>query len=412
MTLRIFEISLLTRVVDVLHDWMSDIQDPFLSQAACTAVQVALVDLLASWNIKPTRVIGHSSGEIAAAYCAGKISRKDAWKLAYFRGYVSSKQINRAGAMLAVGTSSEAIQPYLDAIHSQEGRRGKLAVACFNSPNNFTVSGDEEEIDILHSSLAKDAVFSKKLAVRNAYHSYHMQDVAETYLDLIGDLSAPPPQDREPRVEMISTVSASSLCESEAQSANYWVKNLVSPVRFSDALVAMSTAGETTGQTRLRLGTKGPVRIHHVVEIGSHSALRSAVRETLASVKGLSMIEYHHVLTRNELTPAYLLSTAAGLYCHGYPVAMNVVNNCEESQNARTPQLLTSLPPYEFNHSRKYWAESRLSKNYRHRELPRHDLCGAKVADWNPEEPRWRGFLRISELPWLKDHEVIPWQWI
>jgi acyl transferase domain-containing protein len=68
--------------------------------------------------------------------------------------------------------------------------------------------------------------------------------------------------------------------------------------------------------------------------------------------------------------------------------------------------MSTDLPGYVFNHSQIYWPESRLSKNFRFRKHPRHDLFGAPVPDWNPAEPRWRHLIRLSENPWLRDHEI------
>jgi acyl transferase domain-containing protein len=68
--------------------------------------------------------------------------------------------------------------------------------------------------------------------------------------------------------------------------------------------------------------------------------------------------------------------------------------------------MLTKLPPYSFNHSQRIWYESRLSKNFRNRKHPRHDLFGAPVPDWNPDQPEWRHFLRLPENPWMKDHVV------
>jgi acyl transferase domain-containing protein len=97
----------------------SNINQPFLAHPACTALQVALVDLFEFWGIEPNRVVGHSSGEIAAAYCAGRLGREAAWKIAYFRGYVSHKKSKAKGAMLAVGISEAELKPYLQQIHDQ-----------------------------------------------------------------------------------------------------------------------------------------------------------------------------------------------------------------------------------------------------------------------------------------------------
>jgi acyl transferase domain-containing protein len=97
----------------------SNINQPFIAHPACTALQVALVDLFEFWGVTPTRVVGHSSGEIAAAYCAGRLGREAAWKTAYFRGYVSHKKSKAKGAMLAVGLSEAELKPYLQQIHDQ-----------------------------------------------------------------------------------------------------------------------------------------------------------------------------------------------------------------------------------------------------------------------------------------------------
>ena len=76
--------------------------------------------LLRSLNIVPDAVVGHSSGEIAAAYCAGGLSRESAWKTAYFRGVLAAKldvelrNTNQSGAMMAVGLSEADLAPYLD----------------------------------------------------------------------------------------------------------------------------------------------------------------------------------------------------------------------------------------------------------------------------------------------------------
>ena len=163
----------------------SRITQPELSHPSCVALQVAIVDLLNSWGIFPSQVIGHSSGEIPAAYAAGKISREAAWKVGYYRGHVSAKVIKKGG-MLATGLEKQQIVPYLDDIRGSHS--GELTVACFNSPKNITISGDDHLIDILKTALDSDGIFNRKLNVQNAYHSAHMQEVANEYSQLLGTL--------------------------------------------------------------------------------------------------------------------------------------------------------------------------------------------------------------------------------
>lgn len=112
------------------------LNEPHLAHPSCIAVQIALVDLLTSWGIRPARVVGHSSGEIAAAYCAGKLSKEAAWKVAYFRGYVSAKQLGAKGAMIAVALSETDLQQYLKAVN--ELHEGEVCATKSLTPGLWT----------------------------------------------------------------------------------------------------------------------------------------------------------------------------------------------------------------------------------------------------------------------------------
>ncbi|PTB74995.1 polyketide synthase [Trichoderma longibrachiatum ATCC 18648] len=382
---------------ELLRDQQSSqIDKPHLAHPACTAIQVALVDLLSSWNLRPARVVGHSSGEIAAAYCAGKISRQTAWKVAYFRGHVSSK-VSADGSMLAVGLTASELRQYLDKV--DVGLPGELTVACYNSPKNHTLSGDTAKIDELKRILDEKDVFARKLKVKTAYHSSHMRAVADEYLALLGDMES---SDTGTSADMYSSVTGARV--EGAITAQYWVDNLVSPVKFTDALLKMSLESP---KSSLRVNTSNSV-VQEIIEVGPHSALRSAIKETLASHFNESqVIGYHAVLDRNTPGVETLLRTIGNLFSRGSVVDLALVNQ-ETLTNPgdERPSMIANLPPYVFNHSQTTWFESRLSRNYRFRKYPRHDLFGAPVPDWNPEEPVWRNFIRISEQPWLRDHVV------
>lgn len=377
------------------------IDDPLFSQTLCTVLQVALVDLLASWNVYPKRVVGHSSGEIAAAYAAGALDRESAWRVAYARGVISGKPSSSGvkGAMLAVGCSAEDIAPLMNEVNTNQGDEGELVIACYNSPKSLTLSGDETKIDALKEVVDKKNIFARKLKVGRAYHSSHMAPAADEYLNLMGSLSSPtkaPTSD----VQIFSSVTGTLLPASELSKPHYWTQNLISPVKFSQAITALCTANVAKRQLKVGGGAELPVT--HLVEIGPHSALQSAVRDAVLSDPNMKALRYLSVLSRNKNACTTTLDAVASLAVAGHPVDMLRVNH----QNSNSVRLLIGLPAYPFNHSQEYWSEPRRSKNWRFRKHPRHDLLGAAVPDWNPEEPRWRNFLRVSELPWLKDHRV------
>ena len=134
-----------------------------LAQPICTALQIALVNLLATWGVTPAAVVGHSSGEIAASYAAGALTSKDAIMAAYYRGYVC-KTPRRSGGMAAIGLGKEVLRAYL-----VQGVR----IACENSASNVTLSGD---LNVLESVMSKineqhPDVLVRKLQVEMAYHS-------------------------------------------------------------------------------------------------------------------------------------------------------------------------------------------------------------------------------------------------
>ncbi|PTB61446.1 acyl transferase, partial [Trichoderma citrinoviride] len=148
------------------------ISDPEISQPATTALQVALVDLLKSLHVQPQYVLGHSSGEIAAAYASGAISRYDAWKIAYFRGLAAASIPFRAsklkGGMMVVGMSTEEASAYLARINKS------AQIACINSPRSITISGQADAIEFIARDLTQRDIFNRVLNVKVAYHSSHM----------------------------------------------------------------------------------------------------------------------------------------------------------------------------------------------------------------------------------------------
>lgn len=134
------------------------------SQPLCTALQIALIDVLHSWGIRPSSVVGHSSGEIAAAYAAGAITARAAIIIAYYRGLAVKKQADGKGTMAAVGLSPDGVRPYL-----QDG----VVIACHNSPHSVTLSGDLHAMGSVTDRIKTEIpeVLCRRLKVSTAYHS-------------------------------------------------------------------------------------------------------------------------------------------------------------------------------------------------------------------------------------------------
>lgn len=344
-------------------------------------------------------MIGHSSGEIAAAYYVGGLSWGSALKVAFYRGLATGLLKNPekqpSGAMIVVGLSEADAEPYL----RQIGSENTLCVACMNGPHNITISGSEEHVNALHSILEEEEVFHRKLNVNVAYHSKFMNEIAFEYQELIQDISSGQPLQGEPI--MISTVTGQYISSTELSKSEYWVKNMVSPVKFTSAITNLLSTKpkKLTKYTEAR-----SVRVNHLCEIGPHAALKSPIRETLNMLKKGEEIGYTSILFRDKSGLDTAMEAAGILHCIGYQV--NIMNVCDIGADLPYRSMLTDLPSYPFNHTEKYWAESRLSKDYRFRKYPRHELLGTPVSDWNPREARWRNIITNSETLWMNDHKV------
>ena len=374
---------------------VSQINSSMLSQPLCTVIQLGLVDLLASWGILPASVTGHSSGEIAAAYAARVLTLEDAVTAAYYRGVVCQKMATRdhsTGAMIAVGLSTTDALPLIDSLSE-----GRAAIACINSPSSITVSGDSSAIEELEGILKGRQVFARKLAVPVAYHSHHMQLVGQDYADSISGLRTSPNT-----VDYFSSVTGLKASHAELGS-DYWVANLLGQVKFAEALRVL--CNETAHRTKRRRKGGQAIALNTIVEIGPHAALAGPIRQILKVDQKIDKanIAYLSAMVRGQDAVSTTMALGSKLLRAGYHVDLNALNRPTKIHELA---VLTDLPSYQWNHAKSYWAEGRLSKAFRNRAHARNDLLGVEDRNFNPYEQRWRNILRISEVPWLKDHKI------
>ncbi|KAI0382393.1 hypothetical protein F5Y04DRAFT_45601 [Hypomontagnella monticulosa] len=370
------------------------IQTAEVSQTACTAVQVGLVDLLASWSVRPSGVAGHSSGEMAAAYASGRITAAEAIVAAYFRGQAVSKN-EQTGAMLAVGLGPEQVSKYL------EGLEDQVKLAAINSQGSVTLSGEVPAIDKLSEAMNADSVFNRKLKTGgNAYHSHHMLPLGRNYIDILTNglehIQKQGLLDKSQRYALVpwaSSVTPDKTIGELENHAAYWRSNLESPVRFSEAITNLVNLEETT--------------INAIVEIGPHPALKSPIDQIVKAAG--KTVAYASTLKRQEDARVSLLTLAGTLFGVNSEidlVAVNAVDGAHGSLEHGCTSI--DLPPYQYTYGALNYHESRASKEYRYRKIPRHDLLGSKVVGNAKLRPQWRNILRMKDVPWLGDHRLIP----
>ncbi|KAJ8061399.1 hypothetical protein OCU04_010455 [Sclerotinia nivalis] len=297
--------------------------------------------------------------------------------------------------MMSVGLDRYQILPFLDEIKA-EYDNFDLSVACYNSPANITVSGNVSQVVRLKALLDERNIFARKLQVQVAYHSSHMYEIADRYLDLIGELEAGDASDLQSSI-MVSSVFGRKMEKQELLESKYWVENLTSPVKFLEALnFALHISAED--------GSSDPF-VNDLIEIGPHSALRGPIKDILQHFKMSDRVKYYSMLTRYGSGLNTALKTVGELKCDGYDINLATVNYPRGKISSRQ-KVLTDLPEYPFDHSKIYWTENRLSRCFRFRKHARLDLLGTPSPDSTPFEKKWRHTLKIQEMPWIDDHKV------
>jgi len=371
----------------------SRVNEAEFSQPLCTAVQVAIVQLLDLWAIKPAVTVGHSSGEIAAAFAAGLISATEAIIVAYYRGKVVSK-VNTNGAMMAVGLGAEGVAPFLEDIDD------KVVIACHNSPASVTLSGDADALEVVKSKLDAEKIFARIVKTGGkAYHSHHMQPVAAVYESLIqkAKASAPFNSPQPSNAIMVSSVTNSVITEDTIVDGKYWGANLCSAVLFNQAVQTIATDSQFSN-------------VDLLIEIGPHSALSGPIRQ-ICTANGFDKLGYLPTLLRGEDCTSQLLKLAGELFLRDYPLDMERITLIEEPLPSGKIHLvkgsvLVDLPTYQWNYAKDFWAEVRHSREHRAPKHARHDVLGGLIPGGSLAEPTWRNMLRIRDVPWLKDHSL------
>ncbi|KAJ5090322.1 hypothetical protein N7532_009006 [Penicillium argentinense] len=371
----------------------SRLAEAALSQPLCSAVQILLVDILRAAGITFTAVVGHSSGEIGAAYAAGFLSAEDAIRIAYFRGVhaklAASPSPNAPrGAMMAVAESADEARRICD--HDFQGR---LQLAAINSSSSVTLSGDEDAIDAAEKLFKEKGTFARKLKVDTAYHSAHMVTCAEPYYKSLQKCKIESlPQSADTAPLWYSSVYNGEIMDQSRLTNQYWVDNMCQTVLFADAL---AEAVMVNGSFDI------------AIEVGPHPALKGPAT---ATIDGETTTPYTGFLARGENDVAEVSKALGFIWKQlgSNSVRFSAVEKLL-SANAQEATVLSDLPPYPFTHQTDYWTDSRLANHFKHRN-PAHvsnAVLGSPCAEaTTPGEFQWRNILQQSEMPWLSGHAL------
>ncbi|KAI8286429.1 Hybrid PKS-NRPS synthetase [Colletotrichum sp. SAR11_57] len=365
----------------------SRISEAEIAQPATTAVEIGLARMLQTSGIKFSAVVGHSSGEIAALFAAGILSLYDAIRVAFYRGVYA--KLAGKGSMMAVGISGEAAQDFC----REAPFKGRICLAAKNSPSSVTLSGEVDAIQEAKEVFDNRKIFARVLKTDKAYHSPHMEACSEAYLKAMRKCGISP-LETESKCVWVSSVdgTASRYWDQNFDdlSGPYWIENMVKSVLFADAVTTALTNG-------------GPFDV--AIEVGPHPALKGPVNQTVRPHLG-KQLPYCGSMNRGEDCVISMIQLQGFLWSHfgAQVLDLDQYQRCWHDE-VPTHKVVDNLPTYSWDHGAPVWRESRISRNHRLRSSGNESiLLGHRCPDDSDWEPRWRNFLSLKELPWLRGH--------
>ncbi|KAK0725544.1 putative polyketide synthase [Lasiosphaeris hirsuta] len=365
---------------------LSRVEKAAISQPLCTALQVAMVDLLRSLGVNFHTVVGHSSGEIAAAYAAGRLSARDAILISYYRGsfaHLACGAGGSKGSMIAVGLSKEEAAELCARREYSHG----ICIAASNAASSVTLSGDIDIVNSIHDELTRQGKFARVLLVDTAYHSPHMELPAARYLEALEQCRILPSGSGN-GTKWVSSVYGAGEPEDAELKSSYWKDNMVKPVLFYEAL-----------ETALK--ELGPFDC--AVEVGPHAALKGPATQIMA--KNGNHVPYAGLLDRksdDRVAFAEFLGWMWTQFGSASPQIRHFVLNSTQPDLVDT--MAQDSPLYPWDHSQTHYRESRISRQFHFKTDAPHELLGVRTRDDNEFELRWRNILRLDRIPWAKHH--------
>ncbi|MEH2349563.1 MAG: acyltransferase domain-containing protein [Nostoc sp.] len=191
-----------------------------LAQPAIFVIEYALAQLLISWGIRPSAMIGYSIGEYVAATLAEVLSLDEGLTLIAARAQMIQKLPR--GAMLAVPLSQTEIFPLLN---------DQLSLSAVNGPSMGVIAGETKAIEVLEQQLTQKGLACRRLETSHAFHSHLMEGATSDLHELVTTFNL-----QAPKIPYISNVTGTWITAAEATNPDYWVKHLCQPVLFAPGI--------------------------------------------------------------------------------------------------------------------------------------------------------------------------------
>jgi acyl transferase domain-containing protein/NADPH:quinone reductase-like Zn-dependent oxidoreductase/surfactin synthase thioesterase subunit len=343
----------------------SRIDDTIVVQPALMAIQIALVKLYDHYGVRPAGVMGHSVGEVAAAFAAGALSVRDAVQVIYHRSQ-AQHQASGKGGMLAVGVSVEEGRKLIG------GHDGRVSIAAVNGPEMLTLSGDTEPLQHIAKLLESRGIFNRPVRVQVAYHSHHIEPIRDVMLHSMAQIPS-----SSAVMPLYSTVTGRQETGTHL-TADYWFHNARQPVLFTDALRAMIDDGFNT-----------------FIEIGPHPLLVGGAEALFEKQNADAMIG--PAMTRREPERVIFLQSLARLAARGIDVDATMLFGAD--------RRYVRLPKHPWQHQR-HWFEAPALADLRRGRFEHPFLKRQTEMVTEAGQAVWEAALSVQKFPYLRDHQV------
>ena len=349
-----------------------------LAQPVIFMIQCALVELLKSWGAYPDCVVGHSSGEVAAAYASGALSLEEATRLVFHRATLQQRTAG-SGRLLAIGLDRMGVEELLHSLgmsfrSGEDAERGQPAVeiACENAPANTVICGKEAALRPVIEELDRHRLQNVLLPGNIAFHSTAMEPIRDATLAALSFLDD---CGSDPDVPFVSSVTGEVTTRLDSA---YWWSNIRQPVQFAAAM-------ETVQRE---------YRPDAVLEIAPHCSLQPTIAQCLESnVREPACLQ---TLVRDSDARLDFQEALGSLFRAG--VALDF-----DAQYPRPEPIAHLLPghPKEEQATLEPMVDNEMF--IRQGEYSHGPLVGHKVpCDHMLFEAR----LSDKDFPWLADHRV------
>jgi pimaricinolide synthase PimS1 len=343
------------------------------TQPALFTIEVALFELLTSRGVRPSLLLGHSIGELAAAYAAGMWSTSDACLLVATRAR-AMQSLPAGGVMFSIRAAVEQVRPVVEA-------RGGCDIAAVNGPLSTVISGDAEAAMAVALEFAERGCETRRLQVSHAFHSQHMDAALDQLRTAARSI-----RHQAPRLPIVSNLSGRTADAEQLREPEYWVRHAREAVQLRDGVRNLEAAG-----------------INACIEVGPGRALASMVDACLSEA-GRERVSIGAMLREDGSERAAFELALVRLHCAGVEVDwQSHFNHSGAGVAARV-----ALPTYAYHH-RHSWLDApraRADVEAAGLEQSGHPLLGVKIELAERDELVFGARLDLGAHAWLGEHRV------